>query len=489
MQYAYALNLALLLLIAWQIHLSRNHNSKFLDVSVLLLTAGSGLIAAALATSFISIVLAFSYVWAVINNARLLTRRRENEYNSDVVLEGWLTFMGWYLLLLVFDYLVLDSMIVPLFNYASLVVAVIMFGFTVYHAARYRITRLDNLGQKESPPVTLAIPARNETHAIEATLRRAIASDYEKLEILVIDDCSQDRTPQIIRDLAHDGVRFIEGRVPTENWLGKNASYKVLTDEASGDYILFTGVDVHLAKDSVSKLVSFAVTNDYDMVSVMPQRVGFDFLANFLQTTRYFFQFVLPWEIIPGRAVLSSVWLIKRDTLIDLGGFDEVSTMVVPERYFANKLGNDDKYYFLVSDGYLGITSRKRTSSQLETATRTIYPQLESNPIFSVAVSFALVMFLVLPFVNAVATGAAVSVVTVAILTITNVIIYTRFNASTWYIGMFNFVFIASLQALMVQWSMLKYEFSGVNWKDRNICIPVLNPPLKRQRSNPLTQD
>jgi hypothetical protein len=142
----------------------------------------------------------------------------------------------------------------------------------------------------------------------------------------------------------------------------------------------------------------------------------------------------------------------------------------------------------LVSDNYLGITSRKKTSSQLETATRTIYPQLENNPIFAMVTSLAIVLFMILPFVSAVIAGAMLSVVTVVLLVLTNVIIYTRFNASTWFIGLLNFPFIMSLQALMIQWSMFKYEFSKVEWKDRNICIPVLNPPLKRQRSNPLTQ-
>jgi hypothetical protein len=64
----------------------------------------------------------------------------------------------------------------------------------------------------------------------------------------------------------------------------------------------------------------------------------------------------------------------------------------------------------------------------------------------------------------------------------TNLIVYTRFNASTWFIGLLNFPFIVLLEAGLVQLSMIKYEFSKVVWKERNICIPVLNPPLKRQR-------
>ena len=50
----------------------------------------------------------------------------------------------------------------------------------------------------------------------------AIASDYPKLEIIVLDDCSQDRTAEIIRNFAHDGVRFIQSEDNKDNWLDKN---------------------------------------------------------------------------------------------------------------------------------------------------------------------------------------------------------------------------------------------------------------------------
>ncbi|HEU5122308.1 MAG TPA: glycosyltransferase family A protein, partial [Candidatus Saccharimonadales bacterium] len=41
------------------------------------------------------------------------------------------------------------------------------------------------------PTVTVAIPARNETDELEDCLYELVKSDYQKLEILVLDDCSQ----------------------------------------------------------------------------------------------------------------------------------------------------------------------------------------------------------------------------------------------------------------------------------------------------------
>ena len=49
---------------------------------------------------------------------------------------------------------------------------------------------------KDLPSISVLIPARNETEELHACLDALVASDYPKLEILVLDDCSQERQPQ-----------------------------------------------------------------------------------------------------------------------------------------------------------------------------------------------------------------------------------------------------------------------------------------------------
>src|SRR6202042_3117366 len=78
----------------------------------------------------------------------------------------------------------------------------------------------ETYSDRELPTLTVAIPARNETDDLEACLRSLVSCNYPKLEILVLDDCSQERhTPEIIRSFAHDGVQFIAGEVPEARWL------------------------------------------------------------------------------------------------------------------------------------------------------------------------------------------------------------------------------------------------------------------------------
>ena len=106
-----------------------------------------------------------------------------------------------------------------------------------------RITSSDQL-----PSVSVCIPARNETHAMSECLESVLASDYPKLEAIVLDDHSSDNTSHIIRAFAHAGVRFVEGDELPDDWLGKNFSLQTLANEASGKIILFMDVDTRLER-------------------------------------------------------------------------------------------------------------------------------------------------------------------------------------------------------------------------------------------------
>src|SRR5690606_10627587 len=92
---------------------------------------------------------------------------------------------------------------------ASLILSATILGLLIYHLRKTRhITNRTHYSDKELPTVSVCIPARNETNALEDCLRSMLANDYPKLEILVLDDCSQDRTAEVIKSFAHAGVRF-----------------------------------------------------------------------------------------------------------------------------------------------------------------------------------------------------------------------------------------------------------------------------------------
>ena len=89
-----------------------------------------------------------------------------------------------------------------------------------------------------SPSVTLIISAYNEAGVIGRKLENALAMDYppDKLEIMVISDCSSDGTDEIVKSYEDRGVRLC--RLPEQR--GKSHGLTRFVPQAKGDIIVFT---------------------------------------------------------------------------------------------------------------------------------------------------------------------------------------------------------------------------------------------------------
>src|SRR5438067_2324130 len=100
----------------------------------------------------------------------------------------------------------------------------------------------------EAPLVSVVLPIRNEAAYIARSLDAVLAQDYptDRLEILVVDGMSIDRTREIVRQFqaVHPNLRLIDnpGRiVPT----GLNAALAV----ARGDFIVRVDGHCEIASD------------------------------------------------------------------------------------------------------------------------------------------------------------------------------------------------------------------------------------------------
>jgi chlorobactene glucosyltransferase len=337
-----------------------------------------------------------------------------------------------------------------------------------------------SFADRDLPTVTVAIPARNEDEQLEECLRTVLANDYPKLEVIVLDDCSQDRTSQIIRNFAHDGVRFIPGYAPAENWLAKNQAYAQLATEASGEFLLFCGVDVRFGPQSIRQLVTLLSAKHKRMLSLTP--VNESPGLSFSQAIRYYWELTLPRRLFNRPPVMSSCWLIESKLLTQSGGFAAISNSITPEAYFAREAVKHDAYTFIRSTVHLGVLSVKSGREQKETAIRIRYPQLHRRPELVLLTAAAESLLLFAPYLMMIIgfwgefdpIAEALLIVTCIILTLT----YRSVTLATsplnrWYTAPL-FPITILVDVLLLNYSMGKYEFSTVEWKGRNVCIPVM---------------
>ncbi len=338
------------------------------------------------------------------------------------------------------------------------------------------------MSDRELLTVSVLIPARNEDVFLIECLKTVVANDYPKLEILVLDDCSSTaRIPEIVKDFAHDGVRFIQGDAPKEDWLPKNQAYEVLANSASGEWLLFMGVDVRLGTGSIRSLVHYVNNHQKSMISLLPHRFGPSFWAGFFSPLRYFREMLKVSIVRPKVPSLSTAWLINKDAYFSLGGVASVSRKIVPEHYFANLLSVDKKYAFVRTNDILQITTVKSLAEQMKTSLRVIYPGFHGRMEWSAVSNVAGLLLLFAPFAQllyAVQGGDVKSVfiyaVVVALLTASHLLIVLFTNPVLWPLAIVNFPYLVLQEIALGVMSMYRYEFGEVYWKDRNICLPNL---------------
>ncbi len=129
-----------------------------------------------------------------------------------------------------------------------------------------------SLNKLLTPQISILIPARNEEGGIEAAIRSALATENAEVEVVVLDDHSEDNTPAIVSRVA-----LLDSRVRLENapelpsgWCGKQHACHVLSQRARYEYLLFQDADVRLKKHCAPRLVAFMEASKAELVSGIP---------------------------------------------------------------------------------------------------------------------------------------------------------------------------------------------------------------------------
>jgi chlorobactene glucosyltransferase len=125
----------------------------------------------------------------------------------------------------------------------------------------------------EAPLVSVLVPARNEARCIEACVRSLLAQDWPNLEVIVLDDCSDDGTGEILRALADPRLRVIGGVPLPEGWVGKNWACHQLAQAARGEWLFFTDADTEHASGTATAAVAYAQKAGADLLSAWPRLV------------------------------------------------------------------------------------------------------------------------------------------------------------------------------------------------------------------------
>jgi glycosyltransferase involved in cell wall biosynthesis len=181
--------------------------------------------------------------------------------------------------------------------------------------------------------VSIIVPARDEEEHIRETLTQLLALEYSNYEIIAVNDRSADRTGQIMEEVAacqgSCGADTL-ARVPAPSalqtgadksiratrlkvihvaelpggWLGKTHAMWLASQQASGDWLLFTDADVRFKPDSLRRAIAYAEAERADHVVLFPRmimkRPGERMMIAFFQALFVFGH--RPWKVADPKA-------------------------------------------------------------------------------------------------------------------------------------------------------------------------------------------
>ena len=127
---------------------------------------------------------------------------------------------------------------------------------------------------RPAPRVTAIIPAKDEEATLADCVRSVQAQSYPNLDILIVDDRSDDGTLAIARGIAAADPRVKPSsrsiRLPP-GWTGKTHALHVASQQAQGDWFWFLDADTRHEPDSLAIVLEYARSHNAQMASLLPR--------------------------------------------------------------------------------------------------------------------------------------------------------------------------------------------------------------------------
>ena len=113
------------------------------------------------------------------------------------------------------------------------------------------------------PVASVVIPAFNHEHYVEDAVRSVLGQSYTNVELIVVDDASVDRTPDILKRLSDEfGFTFVRNKSNE----GLNATLEHALGLATGDYLSILASDDVILPHKIERQVDYLQSTGKDGV-------------------------------------------------------------------------------------------------------------------------------------------------------------------------------------------------------------------------------
>ncbi len=293
---------------------------------------------------------------------------------------------------------------------------------TLYGLGRQRslshVTELPST-PSEAPLVSILVPARNEEHRVlEACVRSILAQDYERFEVIAVNDRSTDATGATLENLAATDARLqvIEGRELPTGWLGKPYAMHQALRRARGEWILATDADIIFESSALRTALAHALAANGDALTLIPRFEACSFWERVMipAWAWVFLMFALVYRIDDpkgDRAVgIGGFFLIKRAVLDRVGAYEALKDEVMEDVRLAEKIKRSEAHLLVDHAPALLRTRMYKTFTEMwECSTKNWFSGVNFSLPFALFCVVSMYAVAVVPWLIAVGSAIALA--------------------------------------------------------------------------------
>lgn len=171
-------------------------------------------------------------------------------------------------------------------------------------------------------PISVIIPTYNRSYCIKRAVESVLEQTYHVQEIIIADDCSQDNTEEVVRQIDDPRIRYC--RLPENRGAGGARNFGV--EKAQYDLIAFHDSDDEWAADKIEKqMAHWEQHPDCGMIYcafdvLLPDQTHC--VIPDLNGDRKLEGNILP-ELLFENSIDTPTMLLKKQIFYEVGGFDE----------------------------------------------------------------------------------------------------------------------------------------------------------------------
>jgi hopene-associated glycosyltransferase HpnB len=273
------------------------------------------------------------------------------------------------------------------------------------------------------PSVAIVVPARNEADSIAESVTTLTAQDYAALNLVLVDDDSDDGTAEVARKAAAaisaaGRLTIVSNTSLPAGWTGKLWAVKqgiaAAEEKYAPKYLLLTDADIVHDADTVSWLVGHAEAHNLVLTS-LTARWRCENLAERVHIPAFifFFQMLYPfaWVNDPNNDMAGAAggcMLVRTDALRAAGGIDAIHGALIDDCALAVELKKQGPIWLGLTDRVRSIRPYPDWGDIRRMVARSAYAQLRYSPLMLAGTVIGLALtYLVPPFMALFASGWA----------------------------------------------------------------------------------